>query len=410
MLKYFTVENYKNLQFKDGLTFNPKLNIFIGPNNSGKSNLIDGMNFWADLLKVGFQQSLLKRNFRAILNRYYENNDILFKYIINIKEFVNLEYSLSVFIPTKDYYHNSVIFYEGLFYDETIAKKEIPFYSMIYRDNINDLYFSPIGKVRRGKTRRVKIKVSDKDSILNKIDLLFDVKSLKNIYPQIYESAKSIRSYFEYWKYYHMADIPISNIKSYSRLRGEEKFVNKHCDNFANVVRVIFPKYPSFKLQYFEYLRKFMPIDYMDYEIVGDRDVNLFIMVKDKRFDLNELSDGTARLLLLLFILCSPEKPKVLFIDEPELNIHPAWLRVLSNVIRDRSHHVQIFLSTHSPELLDPMTELVMNGEANVYVFDRDGNVKPLSLNEELLQFVKDGWELGDLYRVGDPVIGGWPW
>jgi len=82
----------------------------------------------------------------------------------------------------------------------------------------------------------------------------------------------------------------------------------------------------------------------------------------------------------------------------------------LSNVIRDRSHHVQIFLSTHSPELLDPMTELVMNGEANVYVFDRDGNIKPLSLNEELRQFVKDGWELGDLYRVGDPVIGGWPW
>ncbi len=83
MLKKFAIENYKNLQFKDGLMFNPKLNIFIGPNNSGKSNLIDGMNFWADLLKVGFQQSLLKRNFRAILNRYNKEDSVYLAWTIN---------------------------------------------------------------------------------------------------------------------------------------------------------------------------------------------------------------------------------------------------------------------------------------------------------------------------------------
>jgi len=406
MLKKFTVENYKNLQIKDDLEFNPKLNIFIGPNNSGKSNLIDGMNFWADLLKVGVQQSLFKRNFKTIPNCYGEDREIYFRWTISIREFLDLTYVLRTHIPERDYHDNYDISFESLKCATTTSEEEIPFQRISQKAGV--LGFSPMN-VRKDKSFKFR-NLEPKESMLNQIDLLYDIKGLKKFYPIIYETFKSIRSYFEYWKYYPMADIPISNIKSYSRLRGEEKFVNKHCDNFANVVRVIFPKYPSFKLQYFEYLRKFMPIDYMDYEIVGDRDVNLFIMVKDKRFELNELSDCTARLLLLLFILCSPEKPKVLFIDEPELNIHPAWLRVLSNVIRDRSHHVQIFLSTHSPELLDPMTELVMNGEANVYVFDRDGNIKPLSLNEELRQFVKDGWELGDLYRVGDPVIGGWPW
>jgi hypothetical protein len=33
------------------------------------------------------------------------------------------------------------------------------------------------------------------------------------------------------------------------------------------------------------------------------------------------------------------------------------------------------------------------------------------TLSQEMLdEKLKEGWELGDLYRVGDPTIGGCPW
>ncbi len=132
--------------------------------------------------------------------------------------------------------------------------------------------------------------------------------------------------------------------------------------------------------------------------------------MNEKRFELSELSDGAVRFMSLLFILCSPKKPKVLFIDEPELNMHPAWLRWIGSVVRSSSKEIQIFLSTHSPDLLDTMTDIWMQKHANVFVFDVEGNIRSLLANEELEEFLNEGWQLGDLYRVGDPAVGGWPW
>ncbi|HEC85622.1 MAG: hypothetical protein DRR19_02505 [Candidatus Parabeggiatoa sp. nov. 1] len=66
-------------------------------------------------------------------------------------------------------------------------------------------------------------------------------------------------------------------------------------------------------------------------------------------------------------------------------------------------------MSTHSPDLLDYFTDCV----TNVLRFERQGQshftIKPLSQNQ-LSDKIEDGWQLGDLYRVGDPDVGGWPW
>ncbi|MBF0477178.1 MAG: hypothetical protein HQK59_15415 [Deltaproteobacteria bacterium] len=29
---------------------------------------------------------------------------------------------------------------------------------------------------------------------------------------------------------------------------------------------------------------------------------------------------------------------------------------------------------------------------------------------KDVAEHLTEGWELGDLYRVGDPDVGGWPW
>jgi predicted ATPase len=405
MLKKFITQNYKNVVTSNSVVFN-KLNIFIGPNNSGKSNFIEAMTYLVDLFGVGFEQSILHRNYRAILNRYLDNDKVFFEWTVNISaEYPDLTYAISINIPKQNYFHNTLIDVEKLDYGLPFDKQRYQRFCCHEKSKGECLFPSA------ENASNLTVNVSVKESLLNQFDVLLKDENFRlYVYPEFSETANTVKSYFSAWKYYRIANISVAAVQSPSRLRGFETFLNEQCDNFANVVRVIFPKYPHFKINYLEQLRKFMPIDSLEYEILGDREVNLFIMLNDRRFELSELSDGTAILMVLLFILCSPEKPQVLFIDEPELNLHPAWLRQLSHIIRDSSQETQIFLSTHSPELLDPMTELVMQQQANIYVFDREGHVQPLSLTEELEGFVAENWELGDLYRVGDPVIGGWPW
>jgi len=413
MLKQFFAKNYKNLTFDSALQFN-NINILIGSNNSGKSNLIDALTFLLSLLDAGLEQSLVKNNFRSLLNRFSENPELEFRWTFNTESgYSDLTYELGILMPEYNYHTDSIIEYEKLKYTKPSREQTEPFKWISCHDKFPGKCSFPLKQY--GRTKSLIVDANNKESVFNQLDDLFKRKDFTQfVYPIFYDTVEAVNKYFKRWKKYNLSAISTINIKSYSRLRGEETFINDECTNFSNVARVIFSKYSGFDIKYTSALNDFLEpnlhLDKVSYDIIGDKDVGLYVVMNGQRFDLHELSDGTVRLLMLVLILTSPEKTKVLFLDEPELNLHPAWIRKLSNLIRHASLETQIFLSTHSPELLDPLTDSFMQDSAGVYVFSRDAHVSSLKITEELKSFIQDGWALGDLYRVGEPVIGGWPW
>jgi predicted ATPase len=126
-------------------------------------------------------------------------------------------------------------------------------------------------------------------------------------------------------------------------------------------------------------------------------------------FYLNELSDGTVRMLCWAAVLLSPNLPSLLVIDEPEIGIHPAWMPVLAGWIKRASEETQVLVCTHSPDLLDYFTDHI----ENIFCFSKQSqnhfSIIPLSQNK-LQGMLDEGWKIGDLYRVGDSGVGGWPW
>lgn len=126
-------------------------------------------------------------------------------------------------------------------------------------------------------------------------------------------------------------------------------------------------------------------------------------------FYLREMSDGTVRMLCWATILLSPRLPTLLVIDEPEMGIHPSWLPALAKWIKAASQRTQVIVTTHSPDLLDHFTDSL---ESVICFCTRDGLYFALeSLSpDRLAGKLEEGWQLGDLYRVGDPLVGGWPW
>ncbi|CAM2853230.1 AAA family ATPase [Actinomyces slackii] len=88
-----------------------------------------------------------------------------------------------------------------------------------------------------------------------------------------------------------------------------------------------------------------------------------------------DFSDGTLRLIGLLWsIIKAPKTPGILLLEEPELSLNSAVVRMLPTVLAQarRSSDLQILLSTHAPEILND--EGVVPSEVLVLTVTKDGS------------------------------------
>jgi predicted ATPase len=74
---------------------------------------------------------------------------------------------------------------------------------------------------------------------------------------------------------------------------------------------------------------------------------------KKLKFEGFSMSDGTLRAIGLLAAVFQRPVPSLIAIEEPEATIHPGALESVLDLLRHASKHMQIVITTHSPELLD---------------------------------------------------------
>jgi predicted ATPase len=85
-------------------------------------------------------------------------------------------------------------------------------------------------------------------------------------------------------------------------------------------------------------------------------------------------SDGSIRFVCLAAALLQPDPPAAIIIDEPELGLHPEAVRVLGELMRDAARRTQIIVATQSPLLLDQFAVediVVANRKDGQSVFER---------------------------------------
>ena len=70
-------------------------------------------------------------------------------------------------------------------------------------------------------------------------------------------------------------------------------------------------------------------------------------------FNVSQISDGTLRLLGILSALYHPNRPSVIGLEEPEQAVNPGVLAVIAEAVHEVGNRSQIFLTTHSPNLVD---------------------------------------------------------
>lgn len=124
----------------------------------------------------------------------------------------------------------------------------------------------------------------------------------------------------------------------------------------------------------------------------------------DQVFGPHQLSDGTLRAMCLVALLMQPEDelPDLIIVDEPELGLHPYALNVVAALFKKASHHKQVLISTQSSSFLDnfdPEDIVMVNREGDESQFTRP--------DAEKLESWLDEYSLGEVWEKN--VIGGAP-
>lgn len=133
--------------------------------------------------------------------------------------------------------------------------------------------------------------------------------------------------------------------------------------------------------------------------------VQVFFTEGDFGIPATRLSDGTLRYLCLLAILCDPDPPPLICIEEPELGLHPDILPKVADLLRVASERTQIIVTTHSDILVDAMTE---TPDVVVVCSKQHGQTTMERLNPDDLGVWLKKYRLGELWTKGE--IGGTRW
>lgn len=117
-----------------------------------------------------------------------------------------------------------------------------------------------------------------------------------------------------------------------------------------------------------------------------------------------QLSDGTLRFMCLATLLLQPTalRPRLILIDEPELGLHPVALTLLEEMLQSASEARQVIVSTQSADLISefrPEDVVVVNRTDGESVFERLDS-------DDLRDWLKE-YSLGQLWKT--EVVGGGP-
>lgn len=148
------------------------------------------------------------------------------------------------------------------------------------------------------------------------------------------------------------------------------------------------------------------------YEGLSDFDVSIeggtvqvYFTESDYSIPATRLSDGSIRFLCLLAILCDPDPPPLIGIEEPELGLHPDILPKVADLLVAASDRTQLIVTTHSEILVDALHE----HPGTVIVCEKhEGSTTLRRLDPDALATWLKKYRLGQLWLNGQ--LGGTRW
>jgi predicted ATPase len=406
----------RSLTLRNFLSFGPEsstielgpLNVLIGPNGSGKSNLLEAIGVFratptnvsrpihelggpTEWIWNGLLENEHGTQFEAQLEAVVEPHFGLQRGSVGIRHGFTL---LGGPLGVGPIVENETI------EDEMATSNEGKPLLYCRRDNSGAILNAVATPSANGTPKREERRVEKENLILGE-SILSQIREPSLYYELAYLSYEwnSVRIYREWAlgrdtlpRQPQKADLP-------------SDFLLETLSNLALIVSSLNERGETRK-RLLEEMQRFCPsIEAITTRIIGGT-VQIFIEEKGLRDPLpaTRVSDGTLRYLCLLTVLCHPEPPRVICIEEPEIGLHPDALRRLGELMVEASGRTQLIVTTQSDALVSALTD---HPEA-VLICERDetGTHMRRLDPERLAKWIED-YQLGDLWRMGE--LGGNP-
>jgi len=158
-------------------------------------------------------------------------------------------------------------------------------------------------------------------------------------------------------------------------------------------------------------LELFEKLFYSKFYIQNDR---IYIQEKNKKYGIEKTASGLKSLSWFYLILRYNLIGNIIFIDEPEVNLHPIYIDKLAYFLYKLSQNRKIFIATHSDYLLESFNKLIAKHDFKIdiwvgelendravytsYEANKDNLIDTTPLNETYTKIIKELFEYeGDI-------------
>ena len=379
------LKGYKSIRDVE-IDFSPDMNIIIGKNGSGKTNFL---NFLYMASLRSFED--VDNDFSSDVEIFYNNeyNQIFSK--LN-KEHKNINDELNTDV-IDDYYLERKILNK----DKKLIK------TIKGLDNL---------KKERGKAILRMIRHGIPYGHLYMFEMPFNFIISNNVSSEInkimrsYNSPGFIKNLFFVFrkKYYSTYDKNVSEnkIKTDIDLVFNQSTRNNLLHNLTKFTDIQDIR-----------LNKSFSVNKSTAHIFNIRNLEFEFLVNGGWFPFSSLSDGLKRIFLIIAEVSLDKIDdfelgnKIIFIEEPELGIHPHQLFQLMTFLKEESYNKQIIISSHAPEVLDFLDKNELNKIIICKYEKEKGTILKHLTNKEIknaqhyiednILYLSDYWKRSDL-------------
>ena len=342
IIKRVSISGYKSIRAFDVPLELKQLNVLIGPNGAGKSNF---MSFF----------EMLNYIMTGSLELYVANAD-------GAKRFLHLSSTKSDEIKCE-------LHFEVL--NDRTQKTGYDGYGLTFKRNMADKLIITSEKHYYSWQPKDEYNIFWHETLCANSESALSAPAIEN------RTLKVIKDVMSGWRFYQFHDTTNNaNIKT-SQYMAHSKYLFRDGGNLASFLYNIREKYPASYNNICYAIRQVAPFfrDF-DLEPIGD---SILLKWRDKRGNemiSAQLSDGTLRFMMLVSLLMQPNPPNSIFLDEPELGLHPYAIDSIASLIKDitKAKTSQITISTQSPSLIDffaPEDVLVVSQKDEQSTFTR---------------------------------------